>query len=309
MPKTMASVFAQRYKPIEIVVIDDGSTDNTRELMASYGGRVRYYWQENQGIAVTRTNACLLAMGEFIAFQDDDDLMPPDRIVHLLEAIHRYPSAVLAFGDYAFLDPVGNLTGKKSCFRICIDNKEPINKPLLIEDGYAAILWPAVTPLPHTTLFRRADAKRIGWFDTRFFHACEDTDFFARLGQLGPIVYVPEVVSYYRCGHSSLCKKRGIASYNRLLLFEKHLGALKAEQRDLKKRLQFRLRQILKQIARYQSQGDIADSLPADYLSRGLSILRLKDRIGYRWYILIRLPLRRLIGRIPKKWVLFDLLP
>ena len=165
----------------------------------------------------------------------------------------------------------------------------------MIPDGHTAVLWPKVTPLPHTTLFRRADAERIGWFDTQFFHACSDTDFFARLGQLGPIIYVPEVVSYYRWGHSSIWKKRVLASYSRLLLFAKHYGSLKAEQRDLKKRLKSRMLQTLKRIALYQSQGDIADSLPADYRSRCLSILGVKDRIGYRWYTLIKLPLRGLI--------------
>ena len=295
LPATMLSVFAQEYRPVEIVVIDDGSTDGTHKLMASYGNKIRYFRQDNQGIAATRTTGCRLARGEYIAFQDDDDLMPPQRIVCLLEALNQYPSAVLALGDWALIDPAGNLTGRESHFDICANHKGVIEKPLLVPDGQAAILWPKVTPLPHTTLFRRTDAERIGWFDPQFFHACSDTDFFARLGQLGSIVYVPEVVSYYRWGHSSIWKKRVLASYSRLLLFEKHITSIGAKRKNLQKRLKFRILQTLKQIALYQSQGDIADSLPADYLSRCLSILRLKDRIGYRWYILIRLPLRRLI--------------
>lgn len=81
--------------------------------MKSYGDRIRYFWQENQGIAATRTAACRLARGEFIAFQDDDDLMPPDRIVHLYKGLRKYPSAVFATGDYAIIDAEGNLTGKR----------------------------------------------------------------------------------------------------------------------------------------------------------------------------------------------------
>jgi len=95
----MASVFAQEYEPVEIVVVDDGSTDGTPALMAGYGERVRYYWQENKGVSATRTTACQLARGEYIAFQDDDDLMPPDRIVALYDAIRQFPSAVFAVGD------------------------------------------------------------------------------------------------------------------------------------------------------------------------------------------------------------------
>ena len=108
----MESVFAQQYQPIEIVVVDDGSTDNTPELMACYHGKIRYYWQENQGVAVARMTGCSLARGDYIAFQDDDDLMPADRIIRLYDALTQYPSAVLAVGDWEEIDKDGNLTGQ-----------------------------------------------------------------------------------------------------------------------------------------------------------------------------------------------------
>ena len=67
--QTMESIFDQKYDPVEIVVLDDGSTDGTYDLIKSYGDKVRYFRQENQGIAVARTNACQLASGDLIAFQ------------------------------------------------------------------------------------------------------------------------------------------------------------------------------------------------------------------------------------------------
>jgi len=288
----MASVFAQEYKPVEIVVVDDGSTDNTQELMAGYGKKIRYHWQDNRGVAVTRTTACRLAKGEFIAFQDDDDLMPPDRIVRLYEALRLHPTAVLALGDWAVIDEDGGLIGQRSRVNIHVDNEEPI----LMKDGYKAVLWPEVTPVPHTTLFRKSDGDRIGWFDTRFFHACEDTDFFARCGQLGPIVYVPKVVSFYRREHGSLYSNSALLAYSRLLLFEKHLSSMDAKQKDLRKRLQFRMLQSLKQLAVYQSKGlKLPDSVSMDRLKEGLSLLGSKDQLVYRWLALIKLPLRRMI--------------
>ena len=105
-------------------------------------------------------------------------------------------------------------------------------EPLLIEDGYKAVLWPLLSPLPHTTLFRKVDGERIGWFDNfRFFHACSDTDFFARLGQLGSIIYVPKIVSFYRVGHNQIWNNKVLTEYSRFLLFEKHLKAINDTKR------------------------------------------------------------------------------
>jgi glycosyltransferase involved in cell wall biosynthesis len=286
----MESVFAQNYRPVEIVVLDDGSADNTPELMKSFGSRIRYYWQENSGIAVARTKACRLARGEFIAFQDDDDLMPPDRISQLYEGICRYPSAVLALGDWAVIDADGILTGERSRVNIKVNDEEPV----LLRDGYKAVLWPEVTATPHTSLFRRADGERIGWFDTRFSHACEDTDFFARLGRLGPIFYVPKVVSYYRKGHSQYTSKKLLLACSRFMLFEKHLMALEPEQTVLRERLQKRMLTTLKRIAFCTTKGvKLPDSVSKDRMKDSLSLLEFKERLEYRWFTLFKLPLRR----------------
>jgi len=88
-------------------------------------------------------------------------------------------------------------------------------------------LWPKVPAAPHTTLFRKVDGEKIGWFDQQFSDASEDKDFFARLGQLGPVVYVPKIVSYYRRGHDgSLTSNHVRVAYRQFLLFEKHLKSL-----------------------------------------------------------------------------------
>lgn len=290
--QTMESVFAQQYDPVEIVVLDDGSTDGTHKLMKTYGDKVRYFRQENQGIAVARTNACQLANGDLIAFQDDDDLMPPDRITVLYEALCRHPSAVFAVGDWAQIDSSGKQTGQRWLPEGVLSD----NEALLLLDAYEAVLWPKVPAVPHTTLFRREDGQRIGWFDMQFQNASEDKDFFARLGRLGPIVYVPKIVSYYRIGNESLTKNEISVACAQILLFEKHLNLLESEQTMLRKRLELRILASLKKIALCKSKGmDIPSSISEDYISRGLTQLRFKGRFAYQWYSLVKLPLRRLI--------------
>lgn len=296
LKQTLDTVFDQQYRPVEVLIVNDGSTDNTQELIKSYGDKVRYHYKVKSCIAATRTTACKMARGEYIAFQDDDDLMVPDRIISLLKALQRYPEATLAVGDWEYIDAQGNPTGERTRFHVGAADEDIV----LLEDGYKAVLWPLVTPLPHTTLFRKADGEHIGWFDeTRFFHGCSDTDFFARLGLLGPIVYIPKIVSYYRIGHSQIWGNEFLGEFSRFLLFEKHLNAIACSRKDLRKRLQYRMLNTLKRIVYLQKKGyNTPLSFKENYLEKGLSMLDLTSRLKYYWYASITLHIRRFIGSL-----------
>ena len=290
MRKTIESVFAQRYKPVEIVVMDDGSTDNTRDLIASYGNDIRYFRQERQGISVARTAASRQATGEYIAYQDDDDLMPPERITHLYKALQEYPSAVFATGDFAIIDAQGNITGER-WLPGKLDEK---GQPTLIEDGYSAILWPRVPSVPHTTLFRKRDGEKIDWFDSNFKYACSDADFLARLGKLGPIVYLREIVSYYRRGHSAIWNDELRANISRLQLWSKHIELMGSDQIELRKQLQKRMRSALNTIAREKGQKtDFDEKVVTHYVEKALSQLGSKERLLHNWYARVKLPLKK----------------
>jgi glycosyltransferase involved in cell wall biosynthesis len=294
LPETMNSVFEQTYRPVEIIVLDDGSTDRTPDLMKGYGDRIRYYCQENQGIAVTRTNACLLAKGEYIAFQDDDDIMPPDRITSLYHALFEYPEAVFAVGDWEIIDADGRLTGK----RYLPENSFKTQVPVLIEDGYEAVLWPKVPAAPHTVLFRKDCGEKIGWFDTQYQYASEDKDFFARLGRLGPIVYVPQVVSYYRRGHQSMTNRTIVVDSQSILFFVNHLNSIHPKDSRLYKRLQYRILNQLKRIALHKSNGfELTDKVHSNYLTSGLAKLNIMSRIDYWLYCFIKLRIRKWVNK------------
>ena len=296
LPETLESVLAQSYAPVEIVIVDDGSTDGTRELVASYGDKVRYHWHENRGIAATRTVGGQLARGEYIAFQDDDDLMPLERIVVLMNALKRYPQAVMATGDWEVIDDQSKIIGQRS--RFVISGGEA---PVLLKNGRSAVLWPLLTPVPHTTLFRRADGERLAWFDERFFHACEDTDFFARCAALGPIVYVPEVVSLYRKG-PGLSATSVLQKYSRFLLFEKHIQETAGQDDALHRHLQNRLLGSLLDLARMkQGNQTFPERVSNSRLRAAVGLLTGKQQLTYRWVTSIRMPVRslgrRLLGR------------
>ncbi|MGL4378530.1 MAG: glycosyltransferase family 2 protein, partial [Microcoleaceae cyanobacterium] len=78
--EAIESVFAQTYSNYEIIVIDDGSQDNTREVLEKYHDRVNYVYQKNQGVSVARNHGIELAQGEFVAFLDADDYFFPDKL-------------------------------------------------------------------------------------------------------------------------------------------------------------------------------------------------------------------------------------
>jgi glycosyltransferase involved in cell wall biosynthesis len=293
LQQTLDSVFAQTYSPVEIIVMDDGSTDGTPELMASYADRIRYTWQECQGIAAARTNASRIARGEFIAYQDDDDLMPADRITNLYNALCEYPTAVFATGDYAVIDKAGKLTGS----RWMPGTLEDKGRPVLIEDGQLAVLWPKVPAVPHTTLFRRRLGEQIGWFDLDFKYACSDADFLARLGQLGPIVYLREIVSYYRRGHSAIWSDDVRTSCSRIQLWGKHLALIGPHKPELRRRLQERLRGTLVTLAAHRRRSKLSDPHVDGWLQKGRSMLGAKEQLMYHLGTSINTPVRDFVKK------------
>ena len=108
---TLESVLRQTYSPYEVIVVDDGSTDETPERVGRFGERVRYIRQANQGVAASRNTGVAHARGEYIALLDGDDLWERDKLAVQTEVACEYPDAGLIvadgveFGDTGVLEP------------------------------------------------------------------------------------------------------------------------------------------------------------------------------------------------------------
>lgn len=291
LKESLKSVLKQTYNPVEIILVDDGSKDNTKKLVLSEFKEIKYYYQHNQGIAVARTNGCKKAEGEYIVFHDDDDIMDPKRLKVLYKAIKENPQSVLSVGDWQTIDANGNQIGR----RRSAANYSKNNKYTIYQNGYEAVLRAEIDPGPLTTLFKKSDGERIGWFDKRFFHGCEDTDFFARMGMLGQIVYTPTVVSYCRRGHDSLTRNNIKMYYSRFLYFEKHINNLSDLQIDLKNNLRIRMRHTMEMIS-YIENGLIPSESQRKKTvkKRGLPLLRPIDRVVYMATVTLKHPIRRM---------------
>jgi glycosyltransferase involved in cell wall biosynthesis len=106
---TLASVLAQRYPHVELIVIDDGSTDDTAQRVAKLCGRVTYHRQANRGMAAARNRGIALAQGQLVSFLDDDDLWEPDYLATVVPLFARDPDIAAVYTGYKSLDATGQI--------------------------------------------------------------------------------------------------------------------------------------------------------------------------------------------------------
>ncbi|MCS6881932.1 MAG: glycosyltransferase family A protein [Oscillochloridaceae bacterium] len=107
LPQTIESCLAQTYRNLEVIVVDDGSTDATAEVVARYGPKVIYVKQDRQGVGRARRRGVQQASGEYITFLDSDDLMLPTKIERQAQVLAEHPEVGLCHGWYYAIDEHG----------------------------------------------------------------------------------------------------------------------------------------------------------------------------------------------------------
>jgi glycosyltransferase involved in cell wall biosynthesis len=113
LPATVESALAQEGADVEVIVVDDGSTDDTESVIErhkkEWGERFRYIWQENAERCAARNHGLRLARGEFVAFLDSDDLWRPNHLRTCVEALVRNPEAAGAYAEHGLIDSEGRV--------------------------------------------------------------------------------------------------------------------------------------------------------------------------------------------------------
>ena len=184
LEESINSVLLQSYKNFELIVVDDGSTDDSKFIINKFSDvRVKYIYQHNSGVCSARNNALSLATGVYVAFLDADDKWHPDFIMKLHAAINGNPKAVLAYCGW---QNVG-LPGASG---------EPFIPPDYESDNKLEILlggcrWPI-----HAALTRLNIVRSVGGFDFRY-STSEDYFLWLKVSSRGEISHVPEVLAYY----------------------------------------------------------------------------------------------------------------
>lgn len=212
LDNAIQSVYAQTYRDYEIVVVDDGSTDDTATVAQRHGERIRYLHQENRGLAGARNTGIRAASGELVALLDSDDTWLPDYLLTMVMLANRHPEASVFYCAARCMDeggrPLSQIVGTSA--------KD-------ITDLYWVLLRSNFL-IPSTITMRRSVVEQAGMFD-QGFRSCEDWDLWLRLLQSKhTFIGTPSVLAQYRVHGKSLSANTSRMQLSKRMVIEKHFG-------------------------------------------------------------------------------------
>jgi glycosyltransferase involved in cell wall biosynthesis len=184
----LQSIFEQDYYPLEVVVVDDGSVDDSADIVRAFK-EVRYICQANQGVSVARNTGIAASLGEFIAFLDQDDVWTPNKLSVQIGYHLKHPEVGYTIArQQFFLEPGTSLP------------------PWLKEDF---LLKDQIGFLPGTLVVCKVVFEQIGDFDAAY-RIASDSDWFARAKDSGiPMAILPEILLHRRIHSQNLSAQTG----------------------------------------------------------------------------------------------------
>ena len=181
LDETIQSVLAQDYPHIEYLVLDDGSTDNTREVLAKYTGQI--YWESHPNMGETRTvnKGFMMGKGEIVGVVNSDDPLLPGAVSAIVECMRADPELIVVYPDWNMIDESGKLIRHMATFNY----------------SYRDMLrWHHCMPGPGT-LFRREVVDKLKGRDPQFWYV-GDFDFWLRAGLMGPFARISRKLACFR---------------------------------------------------------------------------------------------------------------
>ncbi len=179
--EAVRSVLAQDYPHIELIVIDDGSTDETAAVLERLPGTFSWLSQKNQGQAKTLEKGWGMAKGDLLGYLSADDTLTPSAVRKSVAALAAHANAVASYGDFDLIDP----------------NSRAIRSVKLCDFDYRDMLTRVSCPIGPGAIFRRAAYDAAGPWNSAY-RQMPDYDFWLRLGIHGSFIHIPETLACFR---------------------------------------------------------------------------------------------------------------
>jgi glycosyltransferase involved in cell wall biosynthesis len=224
LPATMGSVLNQTFDDFEVIVVNDGSSDETEQWVSQIKDpKVKLISQKNKGLAGARNTGINHAIGEYIAFLDADDLWEPSKLEKQVTALEENPEVGLVYTWVALVDEQGKFTG-----RIFKNNAEgnvwnKLTERNIVECGSVAMV-------------RRSCFETVGVFDHNLRSFVEDWDMWLRIASRYPFKVVKEPLVYYRQISTSASRNWEAMEQSFRMVIEKAFYSASSELLYLKKR-------------------------------------------------------------------------
>jgi len=223
--RAIESVLAQTYEPLELIVVDDGSTDGTRSVLESYGERVTILEQPNRGAYAARNLALRHAHGELVAFIDSDDVWLPHRLAVQVPLMSSGRTG-LVYGDALHVPE-----RRRTCFQVSPPQRGQVSERLAFANFVPTV----------TVLARRACLEEAGGFSEENRLSCDYLMWF-RIAQRHDLEFTREVIAEYTVHPGGISYDLGRALESRIRLFTSELErARDAATRTILRQLLFNL--------------------------------------------------------------------
>jgi glycosyltransferase involved in cell wall biosynthesis len=196
LPEAIESILRQSFQDIEVIVVDDGSTDNTREVVAQFGSRVKYVWQENAGPSAACNRGDDIARGEYQLRLDADDVLMEGALEKMVSVMDDAPQVGFCYGQVRYMDEDGK--------ELHLPRQWPERSGSMTAQQVILELLNLRFIFGSATLFRRACFREVGRFDESLDYG-EDTELYARMAKRFSAAYIAEPLAWRR-------KHRGAAT-------------------------------------------------------------------------------------------------
>lgn len=209
LSEAIDSILSQALKNFEFIIVNDGSTDGTQQILNKYAerdARIRVLVQENRGLSASRNRALKNAKGKYIAIFDLDDVSIADRLVRQVNFLESNLDHVVVGGDARVINRHGQIMESHVPaffqYELPLEHSQ-IDQALL--EGRRGLIHPAV-------MIRRSALEKTGLYDSRFDHS-EDLDLLLRLAEIGKLANIAQPVIKYRIHEGQVSNKSAVQNY------------------------------------------------------------------------------------------------